>query len=138
MAVKRFNDLPDEIAGTILGFTDWRTALAIGKVSRRLRDLSNEPKLWKQFCREYRWWKNDVHRELWSPDSKISSWKSIFEERMTAGRRSKRILKDLITNPLGRIEQIDAIVKYGDYGIKNELMKSLGDAPKSPDHLAQR
>ena len=131
--------LPDEVIGFILQHLDPTSILVATKVSRRLRDLANEPRLWRNLCRSsYKYWDEDVKSRLLNSERRHSNWKAVFQARSQRSRRTLQTLQAVIDNPIGRIDRINEIVVDIDYGVKNELLKAFEDAPRSPNHLAQK
>lgn len=139
MTPRDFNDLPDEVVSFVLRHLDPISALRLGRTSRRFRDLTDQPLLWKYYCQScYRYWSADQNVRKREVDPNFVGWKDIFSARARSARRSRTILEDVITDPLGRIGKIDQIVDDGDYGVKNELLDAFQQAPNSTNHLAQK
>lgn len=130
--------LPDEILANIVQFLNVSAIVALNRTATRFVDLANEPLIWREFCRsEYKYWDDRKKFRALLADPLSSEWRNLYASRIVNSRVTSTILKDIISDTVGRSDKLQAIVEHG-YKVKDTLLRLFYESPSSPDHLAQK
>lgn len=131
--------LPQEILLNILCYCDPLSAVALESTCRRLRGVTNEPILWRFYCRtSFRYWdsRHDMPNKLAGPVHQVD-WKALYISRHLVGRATINFLDDILRSQTGRIEKFRTIIAYG-YDIKDALLQNTQADSSVDDYLARR
>ncbi|KIY02788.1 uncharacterized protein Z520_01253 [Fonsecaea multimorphosa CBS 102226] len=130
--------LPNEVIQVILSYLPYDSNTAVQQTCHRLADAAQEPLLWKKYCQDsFRWWdrRHDFPAKL--RDGSFVGWKDMFAKRRRTSRTTRQALDRIISEELGRLDSMKIILEAG-YDAKDDLFNMFWDAPRSPNHLAQK
>ncbi|KAI9717423.1 MAG: hypothetical protein M1812_004775 [Candelaria pacifica] len=131
--------LPDELVQHILYYVPPSSAAALERASKRFRDVSNEPLLWRYYCRvHFGYW--DAEHDIWQKfASPVSSadWKQLYVRRGLVERATTHLIQGILSNQSGRIDKIQQIVELG-YDVKDTLLRHTRTQDDAEDVLARR
>lgn len=139
MAKASLAGLPDEVLHYILCHTLPSDAAALERTSHRFRNVTNEPLLWRYYCKfSFKYWdhRHDIYRKFSSLVSSVL-WKELFIARCRTDAATTEILNDILASQVGRIEKFQAIVDLG-YDTKDTLLRHARAGPDQEDYLARR
>lgn len=135
----RLTDLPDEVIQNVLFRLDYKTSLALEETCRRFRNVTNEPLLWKSFCRNG-WMKWHPRHQFQAKvaGSEFTGWKALFAERTRSSRETRGLVEAILEHDLNRIPKVERIVELG-WDAKDALLEAFRNAHLSETNvLAQR
>lgn len=131
--------LPEELLYIILCYCPPCSSAALGQTSRRLRNVANEPLLWRFYCQtHFEFWdpKHDMTRNYGSPASAVD-WKGLYISRHLIDRRTCHLLNSILAGQTGRIKKFQTIIGLG-YDIKDTLLRHIAAGSDVEDYLARR
>lgn len=130
---------PDEVLQLLFRHISPRdTVLGIGAVSRRFRNVIDEPLLWRYYCKHgFHYW-DSRHRiaQAFLADVIDTDWKGKFIHKAMAGKETTRLLDSILSSQTGRINKFDQISNLG-YDAKDTLLFHCR-SQKTDDGLARR
>lgn len=136
--VLSLNHLPEEILHSILCYSHPRSCASLEQTSRRFKNVTNEPLLWRHYCHAYyKSWdrKHGMPQKLRKPVSTVD-WRALFIMRYKIDCSVTRILDSILASQTGRIEKFRAVINFG-YDAKDTLVRH-SKVESSEDHLARR
>ncbi|KAK2812141.1 hypothetical protein FQN50_001498 [Emmonsiellopsis sp. PD_5] len=131
--------LPDEVLHAILCYSPASSIVALEQASRRFKNATNTPLLWRLQCqKDFTIWdpRHDITHKLASPVSCVR-WKDLYATRRRIDIATAEILDSILTSQTGRIKKIYEIIGFG-YDAKNTLLRHAQAGPELDDHLARR
>ncbi|BCR91719.1 uncharacterized protein ACHE_70562S [Aspergillus chevalieri] len=117
--VLSLESLPEEVLYSILCYCHPTSSAALEQAARRFKNVTNEPLLWRSYCK--------THFKHWDQKHRLP-------EKL-AGPVS--LLDKIIASQTGRINKFRTIVDFG-YDIKDTLLRHLSVGPETEDYLARR
>lgn len=126
MSQASFSGLPDEVIQSILCYSPPQAAAALEQTSRRFRDVTSEPLLWRFYCRtSYQYWDNshDISRKLISPPTD-ADWKQLYIQRHLTDITTTQLLDSILASQTGRTRKFERIARFG-YDAKDTLLRNL-------------
>lgn len=136
--VVSLDHLPEEILHSILCYLHPRSAAALEQTSRRFKNVTSGPLLWRHYCAVYfKSWdkKHEILQKLTAPVPSVD-WKALFAARYRIDRAVTRLLDSILASQTGRIEKFRAVIDYG-YDAKDTLLRH-SQVESGEDHLARR
>ena len=131
---------PDEIIRHILSFVSPEDTLSsIELLSHRFHHLTNEPLLWKHYCRaSFTYWHPD-HRLQEKLGARASSveWKKLWLTRKRGNANVARLLDSVLTTKVGQSKKLQQICRLG-YDAKDYLLEQSHCPDSADDALARR
>lgn len=130
--------LPEEILHSILGYSHPLSCAALAQTSRRFKNVTNEPLLWRLYCQtHYKFWdrKHGIPQKLARPASTVD-WRALFVLRYRVDRSVTALLDSILASQTGRIEKFQAVIDLG-YDAKDTLLRH-SEVEESEDCLARR
>jgi F-box protein 21 len=132
--------LPDEVLQHIIFYISAQDILSnIRVLSRRFRDLSNQPLLWRHHCRtSFRYWdsKHEI-RLKYAQSAADVDWKKLYIFRRTVDYRVSHLLDNIVQGQTNRIARFEAIAEFG-YDAKDTLLRNCQVEEHAEDVLARR
>ena len=129
---------PNEVLQFILENATPQTALALERVSRRFREVANEPLLWRTYCLStFEYWSENHRIEERIQSKESVDWKHLFIERSNLDRKTLETLDSIISSQTNRNAHFQSIIETGD-DAKAALLKELHVDPEADDFLARR
>lgn len=136
--IPSLNHLPEEILHSILCYSHPRSAAVLQQTSRRFRDVTGGPLLWRHYCRAYyRFWDrgHEISQKFALPASSVD-WKALFMLRYHIDGSVTRLLDSILSSQTGRIEKFRAVIEFG-YDAKDTLLRN-SQVQGGHDYLARR
>lgn len=133
------SDLPDEVLGQVLHYLSPEQTTLIRRASRRFARLSEEPLLWRYYCRtEFTYW-DARHRikQKFGGDVSDVEWKKLYIYRKYIDVRTSEILDSMLSEQIGRIDKTKDISEFG-YDAKDVLLRNCQAETDTDDVLARR
>ncbi|KAL4959500.1 Hemimethylated DNA-binding protein YccV like-domain-containing protein [Aspergillus stella-maris] len=137
--VLSLSSFPEEILYHILLFCDPPDSVAVGCAARRFLGVTNEPLLWRHYCRtRFKFWvkEHEMPAKLSSTISLVN-WKGLYISRHLVDRATNRLLDSILTSQSGRIEKFQSVIRFG-YDAKDALLRNLYVDSCTEDYLARR
>jgi F-box protein 21 len=133
-------DLPDEVLDQVLHYlSPKQTILSIQRASKRFARLSEEPLLWRYYCRtEFKYW-DAKHRIKQKLDGDVGDveWKKLYIYRKQINIRTSVLLDSILSEQIGRIDKTKDISEFG-YDAKDILLRNCQIETDTDDVLARR
>lgn len=132
------DSLPEEILHYILCYLPPRSTAALEQTSRRWKNVTTVPLLWRHYCgTQFKSWdkKHDIIGKLVAPPSDVD-WKALYVSRSQIDRAVTRLLDSILASQTGRIEKFRAVIDFG-YDAKDTLLRH-SQVESGEDHLARR
>ncbi|ROW01782.1 hypothetical protein VPNG_07809 [Cytospora leucostoma] len=132
--------VPDEIIRHILEYLSPEETFAnIQLVSKAFNRVANEPLLWKYYClASFRYWDEEHHlSEKLQLRASQTAWRKLWRRRKRRNTEISRLLDDVITSKVGRLQRIGEICRYG-YDAKDLLVAQCRTDDSAGDVLARR
>lgn len=132
------NHLPEEILHSILCYSHPRSAVALQQTSRRFKDVTIQPLLWRHYCQTYyRFWdrKHEIKKKFTLLASEVD-WKALFVLRYKIDTSVAQLLDSILASQSGRIEKFRSVMEFG-YNAKDTLLRN-SQVQDGEDHLARR
>ncbi|KAI2786763.1 hypothetical protein POX_g09156 [Penicillium oxalicum] len=136
--VMSLDSLPEEILHYILCYLPPRSTAALEQTSRRWKNVTTVPLLWRHYCgTQFKSWdkKHDIIGKLVAPPSDVD-WKALYVSRSQIDRAVTRLLDSILASQTGRIEKFRAVIDFG-YDAKDTLLRH-SQVESGEDHLARR
>lgn len=134
------SDLPDEVLDQVLHYlSPEQTILNVRRASKRFALLSEEPLLWRYYCRtEYTYW-DAKHRikQKFGGDVGDVDWKKLYMYRRNTDIRISELLDSILSEQIGRIDKTKDISEFG-YDAKDILLRNCRVEIDTEDVLARR
>jgi len=134
------SDLPDEVLDQVLHYlSPKQTILNFQRASKRFARLSEEPLLWRYYCRtEFKYW-DAKHRikQKFDGDAGDVEWKKLYIHRKQIDIRTSELLDSILSQQIGRIEKAKDISEFG-YDAKDTLLRNCQAEMHRDDVLARR
>jgi F-box protein 21 len=108
-------------------------------VSRRLRELANEPLLWRHHCQSsFRFWNvhHNLPRKLMANVHDVN-WRELFLYRHRGNVRMAHFFESVLATQVGRVRSFEQICKAG-YDAKDFLLEQYRTPDSADDVLARR
>lgn len=139
MAPMAFNDLPNEVIFTILQHLPPSSVPVLDLVSKKFRELANQPVLWRGYCcSSYKYWSPYWRiEEKYAEDVANTDWKSIYVKRHTIDRSTTQEIDSIIAGQQKRLERSAKVMRMG-CDTSDTLMKHLLVTDSTEDVLARR
>ncbi|KAJ5738253.1 hypothetical protein N7493_001408 [Penicillium malachiteum] len=136
--VLSLNCLPEEILHSILCVSHPRSTAALEQTSRRFKNVTNEPLLWRYYCKVYykSWDKKHAISQKLSEPASSTNWKQLFISRFHVDHSVARLLDSILASQTGRIEKFRAVINFG-FDAKDTLVRH-SRVESGEDHLARR
>lgn len=137
--VLSLSEFPEEILYNILLFCSASDTVVVGSAARRFWGVTNEPLLWRQYCRtQFKYWaqRHGMPAKLSSPVSSVD-WKALYISRHLVDRTTGQLLDSILTSQTGRIEKFQSITRFG-YDAKDTLLRNIFVDSCTEDYLARR
>jgi len=137
--VLSLDNLPEEVLYSILCYCHPTSSAALEQTARRFKNVTNEPLLWRSYCKtHFKHWdqRHRLPEKLAGPVRSVS-WKALYVFRHHIDRVTSSLLDKIIASQTGRINKFRAIVDFG-YDIKDTLLRHLSVGPETEDYLARR
>ena len=135
---KSLCSLPNELLVNILLHIEPEDSLSISRTSKRLRQVADEPILWRKHCiNSYRHWARRHHftQKLQSPPQGVD-WKALLKERRASDRVINSEFHGILNYTARRIPRIEKIVDFeGD--AKDAMLKHVREEHDSELPLAR-
>lgn len=133
------DSLPQEILHNILCYCHPRSCAALEQTARQFRCITNEPVLWRLYCKsQFKFWdsRHNLGPKLTGPLSAVN-WKALYIHRHLADRATCRILDSILATQTGRIEKSRSILNFG-CDAKDALLRNVSAKADEVDYLARR
>ncbi|KFZ22666.1 hypothetical protein V502_02868 [Pseudogymnoascus sp. VKM F-4520 (FW-2644)] len=134
------SDLPDEVLDQVLyHLSPEQTALNVRRASKRFARLSEEPLLWRYYCRtEFTYWdaKHQIKQKLGGDVSDVE-WEKLYIYRKHIDTRTSELLDSILSEQIGRIDKTKDISEFG-YDAKDILLRNCQAETNTDDVLARR
>lgn len=137
--VLSLDNLPEEVLYSILCYCHPTSSVALQQTARRFRNVTNEPLLWRFYCKTYfKQWdhRHRLPEKLAGPVRSVS-WKALYVSRHHIDRVTSSLLDKIIASQTGRINKFRMVVDFG-YDTKETLLRHLSVGPEAEDYLARR
>ncbi|EYE96325.1 YccV-like-domain-containing protein [Aspergillus ruber CBS 135680] len=137
--VLSLENLPEEVLYSILCYCHPTSSAALQQTARRFRNVTNEPLLWRFYCKTYfKQWdhRHRLPEKLASPVRSVN-WKALYVSRHHIDRVTTNLLDKIIASQTGRINKFQMVVDFG-YDTKDTLLRHLSVGPEADDYLARR
>ncbi|KAL4894371.1 Hemimethylated DNA-binding protein YccV like-domain-containing protein [Aspergillus ambiguus] len=131
--------LPQEILFAILCYCDPLSAISLERTCHRFRGITNEPILWRLYCRtSFQYWdsRHDIPNKISDPVHTVN-WKALYVSRWRIDRATSNLLDGILQSQTGRIEKFREIISFG-YDIKDTLLRNTQADCSFYDCLARR
>ncbi|KFY33427.1 hypothetical protein V494_07641 [Pseudogymnoascus sp. VKM F-4513 (FW-928)] len=133
------SDLPDEVLDQILYYlSPEQTVLNVRRACKRFARLSEEPLLWRYYCRtEYAYWdaKHKIKQKFGGDVSDVE-WKKLYIYRKNIDIRTSELLDSILSEQIGRINKTKDISEFG-YDAKDVLLRNCRAKTDTDDVLAR-
>ncbi|OBT68952.1 hypothetical protein VE03_01249 [Pseudogymnoascus sp. 23342-1-I1] len=133
------SDLPDEVLNQVLYYLRPEQTIIARRVSKRLARLSEEPLLWRYYCRTgFTYW-DAKHRIKQKFDGDVSDveWEKLYIHRKHIDARTSELLDSILSEQIGRIDKTKDISEFG-YDAKDILLRNCQAETDTDDVLARR
>ncbi|KAI9822357.1 MAG: hypothetical protein M1827_000076 [Pycnora praestabilis] len=130
--------LPNEVIQNILYHLPPHSSSTLQRVSNRFLDITNEPLLWRYYCRtEFKYW-NAHHniREKLAGNVSVVDWKELYIHRANVEHATTSTLNSILAGQTGRIDKFQKIVDLG-YDAKDALLRHYHVGDDTEDVLAR-
>ena len=134
------SDLPDEVLDQVLyHLSPEQTALNVRRASKRFARLSEEPLLWRYYCRtEFTYWDAKHHiKQKMGGDVSDVEWEKLYIYRKQIDTRTSELLDSILSEQIGRIDKTKDISEFG-YDAKDILLRNCQAETNTDDVLARR
>jgi len=135
---KSLCSLPNELLVHILLHIEPEDTLSISRTSQRLRQVADEPTLWRKHClNSYRHWAHRHHfTQKLQGSPKDVDWKALLKERRASDRVINSEFHGILSSTARRIPRIEKIVDFeGD--AKDAMLKHVEEEHDSEQPLAR-
>ncbi|PVI06929.1 YccV-like-domain-containing protein [Periconia macrospinosa] len=133
-------NLPLELLESILLQLDPPSLISASYTCRALyRIASNDPEVWRSFCRNY--------FRLWAPHHHIAAkfagplsavdWRSLYFQRVRTNRETSRLIEAILSSQAHRLAHMSRILGFG-LDAKETLLKECACPDDAEDVLARR
>jgi len=130
--------LPDEVLESIFSFLDAKSLAAVSQTAKKLSLVAGERLLWRELClNDFRFWSSNDEINSKKADTAFREWKGLYATRQTSNIGTRQSIQQMVDLPLGRLRQTQKVLEYG-YGVKEELLRLVREAPSTEYPLAQR
>ena len=133
-------ELPNEVLRNIIFHLEPSDSLnSVQLVSRQFYTLSQEPLLWRYYCKtQFKYWdeKHDIRRRF-NAEAEETEWRALYLDRKNTDERTTSLLDSILSQQTKRITQANMIVEFG-YDAKDTLLRHRNCDPNAPDVLARR
>ncbi|KFY24642.1 hypothetical protein V493_05117 [Pseudogymnoascus sp. VKM F-4281 (FW-2241)] len=132
-------DLPDEVLDQVLYYLSPKETILARRASKRFARLSEEPLLWRYYCRtEFTYW-DDRHRikQKFGGDVSDVEWEKLYIYRKSIDTRISELLDSILSEQIGRIDKTKDISEFG-YDAKDILLRNCQTQTDADDVLARR
>lgn len=133
------SDLPDEVLDQVLYYLSPEQTILVRRVSKRFARLSEEPLLWRYYCRtEFNYW-DGKHRikQKFGGDVSDVEWEKLYIYRKDIDTRTSELLDSILSEQIGRIDKTKDISEFG-YDAKDILLRNCQAETDTDDVLARR
>lgn len=133
-------DLPDEVLDQVFHYlTPKQTIRSVQRSCRRFSRLSEEPLLWRYYCRtEFKYWdaKHQI-KQKFDGDAGDVDWKKLYIYREQINIRTSELLDSILSEQIRRIDKTRDISEFG-YDAKDVLLQNCRTGTDANDVLARR
>lgn len=134
------DSLPDEILQHILSYCSPQDIVeSVQRTSKRFKQLSSEPLLWRYHCRtDFTYWdsRHRITQKLAGPVGDVD-WKTLYTYRHRVSRKTTNSLDSILEGQANRIVKFKAIAEFG-YDAKDTLLRHCRTPDTADDVLARR
>lgn len=137
--VLSLSHLPQEILHSILVYCPPTSTAALEQTARTFKSATNEPVLWRFYCRlHFQFWdgSHEMPKILASPVSSID-WKTLYIKRHRIDRTTNQLMDSILETQTGRIRKFQTIIDFG-YDAKDTLLRNVAIDSVADDVLARR
>lgn len=134
--------IPNEVLSAILLYVPPESVVNLQLTSKRLRDATDRPIVWRSYCRPYRYWDSDNDPwQISARPTEITSppidWKRTYHRRLRIDESVRRNLDAIIAQQHGRLKRMGAVAQHG-IEAKDELLRQCATPEDAKDVLARR
>ncbi|KAI5919745.1 F-box domain-containing protein [Camillea tinctor] len=135
-----FEALPDELVHQILHYlSPEETLQTVALFSKRFNRVAQEPLLWRYYCKSnFKYWHSSHHfKEKLRGKLREVNWKGLYLLRLSRNRRIAKLIDEIISSRISRLDKTEKICLYG-YDAKDYLLSQCRIDDSAEDVFARR